>query len=169
MVAASEVEVRDGLGDLPLGLWFRCVPVVGNRWIDRRWEVAGLVLGEAPETAAADAPLVYRQAPSLSLYGDEAEGYILNVDADQPSLFCMLRAPEDGDPAVAPDVIAVTASFYEAARWADAGEQVERLPLPAGWEEAIREFAQARLKPPEEKKPKRRYAEHGDKRDRPGH
>lgn len=162
------------LAGLRLTVLFARVTVEGNRWIDHRWEMVGLTLGTpgAGDDASADDAHVLRACPPLELHGDEAEGYLQNVLADEPSLFFMLRADEDAEAAgadVPPRVAAVTASFHEAARWLDGGAIVERLPLPVGWQEAIERYGRANLKPPEKKRPKRRYAATGDKRDRPGH
>lgn len=55
----------------------------------------------------------------------------MNVIADEPSLFFMRRAGDDSQPDGPPTVVEVSANFYEASRWMDAGESVERLPLPA--------------------------------------
>ena len=149
---------------------FARTPVEGNRWIDHRWEMVGLTLAGAEASATAEH--VLRSCPPLELHSDEAEGYLQNVLADEPSIFFLLRpdeaaeaAGESGPPLVA----AVSASFHEAARWLDGGATVERLPLPSGWAEAIEGYGRANLKPPEEKRPKRRYAANGDKHERPGH
>jgi hypothetical protein len=153
-----------------LNVWYARMAVPGNRWIDHRWELVAL----SPEPAAeapGDSAWVRRDCPILQLHGDEAEGYLLNVEAVEPSLFLLVRSGEDsGDETDAPpEVAAVSASFNEAARWIDGGATVERAPLPAGWAEAIESYARAHLKPPEEKQPRRRYAASGDHRERPGH
>lgn len=154
-----------------LSVWYASVPVAGNRWITHRWEVVGL----APE-GATDAPTpaiwIRRDCPPLELHGDEAEGYLLNVEAAQPSLFLLVRTSEEnGEEAddAPPVVAAVSASFFEAARWIDGGATVERLPLPAGWAEIIETYGRAHLPPPEQKQPRRRFAASGDHRERPGH
>jgi hypothetical protein len=155
-----------------LTVWYGRIPVDGNRWIDHRWEIVGLELDAAAPQTSADGQRVPRASPPLQLHGDEAEGYLLNLTASEPSLFVLVRSAEDdGNPAEAgpPRIAAISASFHEAARWIDGGETVERLPLPATWAEAIEAYARSRLKPPEEKRPKRRYAEAGDKHERPGH
>jgi hypothetical protein len=152
-------------------VWYARLPMPGNPWLDHRWEVMGLTPGAAAEPPAGRA-WVPRDCPPLQLHGDEAEGYLLNVEAAEPSLFLLVRSSEESGEEGAdapPRVAAVSASFHEAARWIDGGASVERLPLPAGWAEAIEAYARAHLKPPEEKQPKRRYAASGDHRERPGH
>ena len=162
------------LAGLRLTVLFARVEVEGNRWIDHRWEMVGLRVGtdDAGCAASADDAHVLRACPPLNLHSDEAEGYLQNVLADEPSLFFMLRPDEDAEAAGedgAPRVAAISASFQEAARWLDGGASVERLPLPAGWPQAIERYGRANLKPPEKKRPKRRYAASGDRGERPGH
>jgi uncharacterized protein DUF3305 len=155
--------------DTPLTVWYARLPVPGNPWITHRWEVVGLTLEPPIEPPAT---WVRRDCSPLQLHGDEAEGYLLNVEAAEPSLFLLVRSSEesgDGEADAPPQVAAVSASFHEAARWIDGGATVERLPLPTGWAEAIEAYGRAHLKPPEEKQPKRRYAASGDNRERPGH
>jgi len=161
-----------GLDSAALTVWYARVPTPGNRWIDHRWEIMGLTLEPAADSPAGQA-WVPRSCPPLQLHGDEAEGYLLNVEATEPSLFLLVRSGEESGDAAPPDappqVTAVSVSFNEAARWVDGGAAVERLSLPAGWAEIIAGYARAHLKPPEEKRPKRRYAASGDNRERPGH
>lgn len=57
-----------------------------------------------------------------------------------------------------PSVVSVTASYGEAARMLDAGENVDRVPLPddlRGW---IEDFARHHYRPPEKKAKTKRYA-----------
>ena len=154
----------------PLTVWYARLPVPGNPWITHRWEIVGLT----PEPPAEPPPAWFRRdCPPLHFYSDEAEGYLLNVEAAEPSLFLLVRSGvengEETEPDAPPQVAAVSASFHEAARWVDGGATVERAPLPVGWAEAIEGYARAHLKPPEEKQPRRRYAASGDHRERPGH
>ena len=76
---------------------FARTPVEGNRWIDHRWEMVGLTLAGAETTATADH--VLRSSPPLELHGDEAEGYLQNVLADEPSIFFLLRPDEAAEAA----------------------------------------------------------------------
>src|SRR5574338_142769 len=109
----------------------------------------GLTLDPAAEPPAGQ-PWIPRPCPPLELHGDEAEGYLLNVEATEPSLFLLVRSGEeagDAEPSdTPPQVCAISASFHEAARWVDGGATVERLPLPAGWAEVIARYARAHLK-----------------------
>lgn len=150
-----------------LAVCFARQAVPGNPWIDHRWALVGLAFGAVPP---ADGPeRVVIAGLKLELHGEEAEGYHMNVCADEPSLFFMLRPADEAQPDGPPTVAAVSANFYEAARWMDAGETVERLPLPDGWREIIEDFARAHWREPEKKRGKRRYASSGDHHERPGH
>ncbi len=75
-------------------------------------------------------------ALAVQLHLDECEGYYLNLTTDEPSLFVQWRTREDdtgvvdGDDAVPPRALAVTASYNEAGRWMDGGARVDRVPMP---------------------------------------
>jgi hypothetical protein len=174
MPANDPQSIPGGPAGACFTVWYARLPVPGNRWIDHRWEVVGLTPSHTADTPAGR-NWVPSHCPPLALHGDEAEGYLLNVEAAEPSLFLLVRSIEEcgdcaaGDDSAPPRVTAVSVSFYEAARWIDGGASVERLPLPPGWAEAIAGYARAHLKPPEEKRPKRRYAASGDVHERPGH
>lgn len=150
---------------MQLAVSFSREAVAGNRWITHRWALVGMHVGAEPPPALPGQVLV--SGLTLTLHGDEAEGYYMNVTADEPSLFFMVRPSDHEDPDSAPTVIEVSANFYEASRWMDAGESVERMPLPADWTRAIAEFARDHVKPFEKKQ--KRYARTGDKHERPGH
>ena len=164
---ASTPEEQGFSGASDLAVCFVREAVTGNPWIDHRWALAGLSWGSVP--AVADADRVVVTGLRLELHGEEAEGYHMNVSADEPSLFFMLRPADDAAPDGPPTVAAVSANFYEAARWMDAGESVERLPLPEAWRSIIADFARAHWREPEKKRGKRRYARTGDHHERPGH
>jgi len=150
---------------MTLSVSFAREEVPDNRWITHRWMLAGMHVGAVPPPPVPGQTLV--SGLTLTLHGEEAEGYHMNVTADEPSLFFMVRPRDEEDPDSAPTVIEVSANFYEASRWMDAGETVERLPLPADWARAIADFAHDHFKPFEKKQ--KRYARSGDKDERPGH
>lgn len=150
---------------LSLSVCFVREPVPNNRWIQHRWALVGLHVGaDGPPPTPGQ---VVVSGLSLTLYGEEADGYYMNVTADEPSLFFMVRPSDDEDPDSPPTVVEVSANFYEASRWMDSGELVERLPLPVDWARAIEAFARDHFKPFEKKQ--KRYARTGDKHERPGH
>ncbi|QID16324.1 DUF3305 domain-containing protein [Nitrogeniibacter mangrovi] len=150
---------------MQLSVCFAREAVPDNRWITHRWSLVGMHVGSAPPPLENQ---VVVSGLTLTLHGEEADGYYMNVTADEPSLFFMVRPSDDSDPDSAPTVIEVSANFYEASRWMDSGEAVERLPLPADWARAIEAFARDHYKAPE-KKARKRYARTGDHHGRPGH
>ncbi|HVL56464.1 MAG TPA: DUF3305 domain-containing protein [Burkholderiaceae bacterium] len=89
----------------------------------------------------------------IALFRDESEGYYLNLTTAEPSIFVMWRI--DASPLAAPDPVAATFSYNEAARWLDAGERVDRVPMPpevAAW---LAEFVQRHYRPEQARKKRR--------------
>lgn len=120
-----------------------------SRWADHAWRLMAM----AP--TADGLPVVDKTCDGLELrlYSDEADNYLLNLTAPEPMLFVVWRLEED-----VPAVLMVTASYGEAARQLDSGENVEGVPLPddlLGW---IEDFARHHYRPPEKKLKNKRYA-----------
>ena len=84
----------------------------------------------------------------LRLHRDEAEGYFLNIDAPEPSIFVVWRWNEDETDAI-PHML--TLSYNEAARWMDAQEKVERVPMPPPLLAAVSAWVSAHYEPPRKK------------------
>jgi hypothetical protein len=121
-----------------------------SRWADHAWRLkcvapAGEMMSDAAEYVC--------DGLELRIHSDEADNYLLNLTAPEPMLFVVWRIDE-----TTPGVMMVTASYGEAARMLDAGENVEGVPLPAdlaGW---IEDFARHHFRPPEKKEKNKRYA-----------
>jgi hypothetical protein len=96
---------------------------------------------------------------SIELFRDEAEGYYLNISAEQAFAFVVWRS-EDGIPAPA----SVTLSYNEAARMMDAQEQVDGVPLPPELHDWLAGYVVQHYKP-EPKKRSRAPSFQGAKRD----
>lgn len=139
---------------------------LASRWVDHQWEALGVL----PDRQGADpaGEVILRQdgheqwlypGRVLALFPDEAENYLLNVCAGEPRVFVMWRMHEQR---AVPEII--TASYGEAARMMDSGEQVDGVPMPADMVAWIGEFARSHYRAPE-KKPKR-YASAKDGRTR---
>jgi hypothetical protein len=107
--------------------------VSADRWAIESWRLASV------ERAADD-----EAGPRLALHRDEAEGCWLNLTTDEPSIFVQWRADGEGG---APVAIALTVSYAEAARWMDAGEQVERVPMPGEMRAWVAEFVDLHYRP----------------------
>lgn len=139
---------------------------LANKWVDHRWEAIGVVPGRASEPHGQARRIVEERGRTqwlfpgleLRLRADESEDYLMNVTAPQPRVFVVWRMEgELARPAW------ITASYGEAARTMDAGEQVDGVPMPADLREWIEAFARANYRPPETSKGPRRYA--GARRD----
>lgn len=119
-----------------------------NRWASVRWEARGVVPSETPAGSrrllvdSAHERQILFGGHAIELRRDEAQGYYLNVTSPGPSAFVMWRMrDEEAIP------VLVTASYDEAARWLDAGEQVDLVPLPPEFVPVIAQFAAEHYKP----------------------
>ena len=122
---------------------------LASRWADHAWRlVAAGPAGSSP----AGADLVF-DALELRIYSDEADNYLLNLTAPEPMLFVAWRLEDEQ-----PVVLLVTASYGEAARMLDSGENVEGVPLPDDLHGWIEDFARANFRPMEKKQKTKRYA-----------
>jgi hypothetical protein len=124
-----------------------------SRWQSEAWEPVGVLVGYEGEASAQ--PLVdeagitqwLHDGLHLELRRDEADGYYMNLSAGAPSVFVLWRM-EDGR--AVPQF--ATLSYAEAARWMDAGESVDRVPMPEelhGW---VAGFVQRNYRPEPKKK-----------------
>ncbi|MFZ6750243.1 DUF3305 domain-containing protein [Undibacterium sp. Ren11W] len=97
---------------------------------------------------------------SVELFVDETPGYFLNLSADMPCWFVMWRMePVGGEELAVPK--AITLSYNEAARWMDAGEQVETLELSEEIASWLAAYTQEYFQPEIKKKRKRPSFEGG--------
>jgi hypothetical protein len=103
-----------------------------DRWALEQWRVAAVAI-------AGDG-----RGPEVTLHRDEAEGYWLNLSTDSPSVFVQWRLDEATG---GPIVIAATASYSEAARWMDGGEQVDRAAMPDVLRPWVARFVDAHWRP----------------------
>jgi hypothetical protein len=102
----------------------------GGRWHEAQWRLA------AVEPADASSPL------ALRLHRDEAQGYWLNAGSAEPSIFVLWRLEDDR-----PIAKQVTLSYDEAGRWLDAGESVDRVPMPAEMLAWLSEYVSLHYRP----------------------
>lgn len=121
---------------------------VQGKWASERWEARG-VIADTGESTAVRTLLqgeheLQRLHPgcAIELRRDEAQGYYLNISAPSPSVFVMWRLRDDEAVPVL-----VTVSYDEAARWLDAGENVDAVALPQALMQPIMAFAQAHYTP----------------------
>jgi hypothetical protein len=115
-----------------------------SRWEDWRFEIVEVVpdepaFGSGPRLLRDDGEQSIWLHPGLvvELFADEAEGYHLNLRTGAPVWFVMWRIDESDPSRAAPQ--AVTLSYNEAARWLDAQERVDNVPL----DDDVRDWLQA--------------------------
>ena len=126
-----------------------------NRWQSYRWQPIGAlgdteVSGSAPQTIVRHDDLLQRVYPGmeLTLFKDEAEGYYLNITSPEPRLFVMWRVNEDKlETEEEAEPFMLTVSYNEAARWMDAQEKVDGIPLPQPLLPWVAEFVEQHYKP----------------------
>lgn len=132
-----------------------------SRWQTWRWTVADVWPAELnPQVSARhcleegdDQSLWLCPGHEVKLYRDDAEGYHLNLSADQPVFWVMWRAealPGSDEPVAQP--LLVTLSYHEAGRMLDAQETVETVPAPTEVVEWLQRYTDAHYQP----EPKRR-------------
>lgn len=129
-----------------------------NRWASEKWEAIGVVpafgvkLDDLPRRIFADETRQHYLAGrfELELFRDEAEGYHLNLTSPQPRAFVMWRLEDDfARP------YGVTLSYTEAARFLDAGEQVDGVPLPPEIADWLGDFVNTHYRPAPRRKIRR--------------
>ncbi|QDF98870.1 hypothetical protein CJ010_21165 [Azoarcus sp. DD4] len=133
-----------------------------NRWVDEAWEAVGVVPafagGAGAEGGAAPRRILAETDRDqwlvggfvLELFRDEADNYFLNMSSPVPKVFVMWR--KEGEIA-AP--VSVSASYGEAARWLDSGEQVDGIPMSREIADWVGDFVNTHYKPAPRKKVRR--------------
>ncbi len=125
-----------------------------SRWQSHRWQIAEVLHDDGSQAAPAvvfDTPASFRKLYpgfALTVFRDEAEGYFLNVHSAEPSVFVTWRFNEDESEAFPHNA---TLSYNEGARWMDAQEKVERLPMPREIFDALSAWVAVNYQPPEKK------------------
>lgn len=132
----------------------------GNRWQSRRWEVYGLVAGEAAGGGGRGRTLVrevdgeahyLESGLEVALYRDEAESYYHNLTSERPSAFVVCRPDE----AAGLRAALVTLSYDEAESYMGGDAQVHRVPLPPELYRWVEAFVLEHYVPEPRKKRKR--------------
>ena len=136
---------------------------LNHRWATEKWETKGVVRDLDPsgshETVIVHdentTQMLFRGIP-LRLERAEAEGYYLNITSPEPKLFVLWRMDNE----IARPVF-LSVSYNEGTRWADSGENVDGVALPADLLPWMAQFAAEHYQPEPKKKP--RYASSKDK------
>ena len=127
--------------------------VLTNRWQTVQWAPIAV---EPAADEAAPPQMVYRDAAcerwlhaglDMHLYKDEAEGYFLNCSTAQPVIFVAWRLEDE----VAVPWM-VTASYNEAARLLDSGEEMQGVPIPDEIFRDVSAFVSEHYKPEPKKR-----------------
>ncbi len=133
-------------------------------WQPFRWELASIEHCPSPDEARSGRTQTLHGSDELgqwaaavcevTLYPDEAEGYVLNLTTDSPSWFVHFRLDEAAGDSAQPDIRLVTLSYNEAGRLMDASERVEVLPIDRATGHWLASYAE-RFFVPEPKKRQR--------------
>lgn len=131
---------------MPVGVVLRRSPGV-TRWAAWSWSAVAVLPGAGPadwrELRREGDTVEYHAATlTLELHGAETEAYLHGLSAAIPSLYVVMREPEE-DQDCPLDVVLVTASPYEAQDYTDSGEEiVEKVPMPHGLVAWVRDFVE---------------------------
>jgi len=132
-----------------------------SRWQNWRWVLDDVVPHE--DGFGSDARLLYKDARverwlhpgyTVTLYGDDAEGYYLNLSSSAPCWFVLWRMEEEAtlseESIARPEIVSL--SYVDAGRWLDAQETVEQVPAPA----AVIQWLQSFVDQHRDSEPRRR-------------
>lgn len=132
----------------------------GNRWINGRWAVTGVVAGKRVAAEGIHRKLVHSGAAgqqylwtglSVELHPDDAESYYCNLMSDTPGVFVVCS--EEQDEPLQPSI--VTLSYGEAASYMETDQRVERVAMPAELYRWLEQYVLANYVPEKKKKRKR--------------
>ena len=124
-----------------------------SRWQSEAWEPVGVLTDYDGEGGAR---VIVEEGGTtqwlhpgfeVELRRDEADGYYMNMTTDQPSVFILWRMEQER---AVPQF--VTVSYAEAGRWMDAGETVDRVPMPREMREWVSGYVERNYKPEPKKK-----------------
>jgi hypothetical protein len=127
--------------------------VVNSRWQSEAWEPVGVLVdyeaGGGPRVIVEQEGATQWLYPgfAVELRRDEADGYYMNMTTDEPSVFILWRMEEER---AVPQF--ATVSYAEAGRWMDAGERVDRVPMPREMWEWVGGYVERNYKPEPKKK-----------------
>jgi hypothetical protein len=132
--------------------------LLDNRWVSEKWEAIGVVpafeaeLEAAPKQIFSDAERQRYLIGSfnLELFRDEVDNYHLNLTSPEPRVFVMWRMVDDF-----PRPVMMSLSYGEAARWMDAGEECDGVPMPPEIADWLGDFVNTHYKPAVRHKVKR--------------
>lgn len=139
----NDIQRSDALervGPVPVYAVFAQIPPNGWQLID--------ICPALPSSPNAQLLPVVTSISEFGLFKDEAEGYYLNLESPEPSIFVKWRIGSDE----LPFAVAASVSYNEAGRWLDASESVDRVPMPPEMLPWLAEFTQTHYEPEGKKK-----------------
>lgn len=128
---------------IPMGVVLKRSPGV-TRWAKWAWTAEAVLPGAGPADwkpllASGDVTTFHAATVPLTLYVSDTEAYAHELGAQMPSVYVVLR-PVQGQ-AMPLEVFCVTVSPYVAQDYCDSGEEiVERVPMPGGVRDWVRDF-----------------------------
>lgn len=147
---------------LPLGAIVAREPVAGNRWIEERWRVSGLVCGAVVDGERRRQLL--REGPEGSQYlwsglelrlrPGEAESYYYNLLGSNPSLYVYCERDASGE--LLP--FSVSAEYIDAMWHQEFGNEVQAVPMPPEVYRFVEQFVMAHYTPEEPRRKRKRDA-----------
>jgi hypothetical protein len=133
---------------------------INNRWQPHKWQPASVLFDDGLRGNASSHSLLRETTEQmdvlwpgfvLDVFADEAEGYFLNLTSPTPCVFVMWREAGEDDASGMPFPHSVTLSYNEAARWMDAQEKVDHVPMPEPIMAALDQWVQKNYEPPKKK------------------
>jgi hypothetical protein len=151
---------RPSIDRLALGVVVAREPVVGNRWIEERWFVMGVVAGAHVDGERRRRLL--REGPEgtqylwsgleLRLLPMEADSYYYNLAGDNPSLYVYCRAEDDGE--LTP--LSVSAEYIDAMWHQEFGNLAFAVPMPPEVYRTVEQFVETHYVPEEPRRKRKR-------------
>ena len=130
---------------MPVGVVVRRTPGV-TRWAQWAWRAVAVLPGAGPAQwremrRDGDAVEFHAGTLDLELWRTDTEAYLVALSNDPPCVYVVLRPTEAEDADSDMELVAVTASPYEAQDFCDTGEEiVEPVAMPSGLVVWIRDF-----------------------------
>ena len=155
---------------VPLSVITAREKVEGNRWIEERWRVIGVIAGRA-EDSEKIVRTVLRTGPDgeqylwtgfvLRLRPYEADSYYYNIIGQNPSLYVYCRPDDTGEPC--PHT--VTAEYIEAMSVSETGNMSFAVPMPPEVYRVIEDYVLEHYEPDEPKMKRKRDNKRGERLD----
>ncbi len=130
---------------MPIGVVVRRTPGA-TRWAKWAWRAVAVLPGAGPADwkemrREGDAVEFHAGTVEIELYRTDTEAYLVALSNDPPTVYVVMRESEDPEATNEMELVAVTASPYEAQDYSDTGEEiVEAVPMPPGLIAWVREF-----------------------------